>query len=104
MNNFERVAIFTLIEGIEGQLRGLKTLLAAGGNQDAAHKTTAVPQYDPTSFGRLTAEQEAEIETRLGMRRQEEIDKMQHAAGAKYGELWTAAAAEAETPSEDDLS
>lgn len=36
MNQFERTAIFTMIENIESQLRGLKTLIATAANVNVA--------------------------------------------------------------------
>lgn len=88
MNQFERLAIFTVLEGIEGQLRGLKTLLAAGNSQPGQHVTTHVPQHDPMAPNHMNPEDEAAMAKHFGMLRQAEIEKMQQAAGGEYVKLW----------------
>ena len=75
MTPFERIAIFTMIEGIEGQLRGLKGLLASTANQASAttHKVTDTLG----STGELTDDEEAKLAAAL------EADRSSRIAGLK---------------------
>ncbi len=77
-----------MIESIEGQLRGLKTLLAAGNNAAGTHQTVAVPQHDPLAPSRMSEQDELDMERHLGMMRQREIDNMKTAAGTEFQKLW----------------
>lgn len=74
MNSFERVAIFTVIDNIESQIRGLKTLIAAS-NAGAMpdHKVTMV-QQDPTS-NELSEQEDDMLEKQL-LKAREEADTL----------------------------
>lgn len=64
MNQFERVAIYTTIESIEAQLRGLKTLIAASSGvaeQGKTHKVTQTMGDD----GTLSEDEEQLLEKQL---------------------------------------
>jgi hypothetical protein len=90
------MAIFTVLEGIEAQLRGLKTLLAASnGSTTVTGKTTQVPQYDPMSPNQLTPEDEDFVAQQLGIR-DAQVQKMAEAAGHQLQQIWQDASKEAD--------
>ncbi len=89
MTPFERIAIFTLVENMENQLRGLKTLIAASANADVktpAHKTTST--LDAHDSYELSDEEEAELEAQLETARKIEIEKMRTKAEGAFQGLW----------------
>jgi hypothetical protein len=87
MNHFERVAIFTLVENIEAQLRGLKTLIAASANQTpaATHKTT--PTLDTDSM-ELSDEDEDKLQKQIESARKAELERMAQTAQAHFQQEW----------------
>lgn len=92
MNHFERVAIFTAIEAIENQIRGVKTLLAASStNQPAdtkgAHRVTRTSQ-DPIDSDELSEEDEAKLDEVLEAAREAHVGKLKHEAEAVFQEEW----------------
>lgn len=96
MTNFERLAIFTMVESIEKQLHGLKILLASQDGATSPHMTTAVPQYDPSTQNVMSESDEEAIAKHLGMARQLEIERMEQNAGKEFGKLWEETAQESE--------
>lgn len=84
MNHFERVAIFTLVENIENQLKGLKTLISASANTGApqqTHKTTAL--LDPESH-ELSEEEEERLQAELAAN----IERMRKSAESAFQGEW----------------
>lgn len=65
MNQFERVAIYTTIESIETQLRGLKTLIAASSGVEDQQKKHVTTQTLGGDDGTLTDEEEKILESKL---------------------------------------
>lgn len=74
VNHFERVAIFTVVESIENQLKGLKTLIAASANssspeQNQQHRVTStipadsqeLPDEDEDRLAKILEEDRAEL-------------------------------------------
>ncbi len=92
MNHFERVAIFTLVENIENQLKGLKTLIAASANQgtsSASHKVTPTLEMDSHE---LSDDDEDRVERAISEAREEEVQKMRKSAEATFQTEWDATA------------
>lgn len=92
MNHFERTAIFTLVENIEGQLRGLKTLIAASGNSGPdpkaqAHKVTATIDQDSPE---LSQDEEDRLTAELQLVRDSEIARMRKTAEGHFQKEWAA--------------
>lgn len=87
MNHFERVAIFTTIENIENQLRGLKTLIAASAAPHApvTHKTTPTMDHDSHE---LSEDDEEKLQKELEHARTVEIERMRKAAEATFQGEW----------------
>lgn len=88
MNHFERVAIFTVIENLENQLKGLKTLIAASANEAAAstpHRVTSTLETDPQE---LSEEDEDKLFTELELTRQRNIEGMRKTAEAHFQKEW----------------
>ncbi len=92
MNHFERVAIFTLVENIESQLRGLKTLLAASSNQGSPAREHKVTQTTDIDSHELSDDEEAILQKTLEEARQAEIDRMRKAAENHFQKEWSLAA------------
>jgi hypothetical protein len=89
MNHFERIAIFTVVENIESQLRGLKTLIAASssaqGPSPSTHKTT--PTLDTDSH-ELSDEDEEKLHRELELARTTEIARMRKEAEGHFQKEW----------------
>ena len=88
MNHFERVAIFTVIENLENQLRGLKTLIAAsanGASDPTQHKVTATLEADSPE---LSEEDEDRLQRELELTRQREIERMRKTAETHFQKEW----------------
>lgn len=87
MNQFERVAVFTLIENIEHQLRGLKTLLAAGNNaaQVQQKPTREPPPYDGAY---ATAKEEHDLELQIEKMREAQMLELQKQAESEFSKQW----------------
>lgn len=83
MNNFERVAIFTAIENIETQIKGVKTLIAASSNQQPVgkHTVTSGVQQDTDE---LSDEEEELLEKTLKEAGEREVQRMQKQAEVHY--------------------
>ncbi len=96
MTNFERVAIFTLIENVENQLKGLKVLLAAsaapgvGGGSTSSHKVHGQPQ----ETNEMTVDEENALESALKAARERENKAMANAAEREFGDQWREVQAE----------
>jgi hypothetical protein len=87
LNHFERVAIFTAIDSIETQLRGLKTLIAAAAGIDQqAHRTTRT--IDPDS-NELSDIEEDRLEKEIQRARTEELERMSKHAAGFFEEQWS---------------
>ena len=90
MNHFERVAIFTVVEGIEKQLAGLKTLIAASaGYQASEHKTTSTI---PTDTHELSDEDEEKLAKEIDAVRTAEVERMRKSAETHFQKEWDVAA------------
>lgn len=87
MNHFERVAIFTTIENIENQLRGLKTLIAASAAPDAKSTHKVTPTLDTDSH-ELSDDDEDRLAKELEAARETEIQRMRKAAEATFQGEW----------------
>lgn len=87
MNHFERVAIFTLVENIEAQLKGLKTLIAASSSQGgpANHKVTQTLETDSHE---LSDEDEDKLQKQIEIARKDEVDRMRKTAEAHFQSEW----------------
>lgn len=87
MNHFERVAIFTVIENMESQLKGLKTLIAAASSptSTATHKTTSTMEHESQE---LTEEEELRLEEALKAAQDKEIKRMSNSAEVHFQKEW----------------
>ncbi len=90
MTNFERIAFFTIIENIEKQLQGVKTLLAAtnpesGLSGSGTHKVTRTMETDSPD---LTDEQEDKVEKAMLEARETELNRMRKSAETHYQKEW----------------
>lgn len=85
MNPIERIAIFTMIENIEHQLKGLKTLLAAGNSlgNPAQHKTTKVP-IDHSDSIYASDEDEAQMKKEI----EAQTEKLRKDAEVAFSTSW----------------
>lgn len=98
MNHFEKLAVYTVIENIEGQLRGLKTLLAASGGADlgAKQQQNPVPRFDGTTYATSESEEQEIAAMMAGITaenlRKAQADQLAQAAAAAHGALWSDAA------------
>lgn len=94
MNQFERVAIFTAIEGIEAQLRGVKALIAAasGAPQGKAetHKTTST--LSDFESHELSDEEDQKLQAQLLALREKQMRGMVQQAEDIYTEALREAA------------
>lgn len=97
MNNFERVAIFTMIEGIESQLRGLKTLLATNSNQEAS-KSYKVEQHDPFAPQHMSEQDELALAKKLNDEREAQVKSMAEQGQTVLQGIWHAASELEEKP------
>ncbi len=90
MNHFERMAIFTLIENVESQLKGLKTLLAASANgigaAPAEHKVTRTHQAIDSE--ELSEEDEDKLQETLELARTEAMARATKQAEAHFQAEW----------------
>ncbi len=87
MNHFERMAIFTAIENLEAQLKGLKTLIAASNSPaEKSHKTTPILETDSLE---LSDEDEDKLQKELEASRLAQIEKMRKAAEAHFQDEWS---------------
>lgn len=87
MNHFERVAIFTLVENIENQLRGLKTLIAASANTGApAEHKVSLPQEDDSYI--LSDELDAKLTEKLNEGLKEQVKTMAENAQNTFRSEW----------------
>lgn len=87
MNHFERVALFTQIENIETQLRGLKTLLAASSSEPGGNKHKVTPTIENDDM-ELSEQDEAELEKALKSAQEKEVARMRIAAEAHFQTEW----------------
>lgn len=87
MNHFERVAIFTLIENMENQLKGLKTLIAASANQASTpqHKVTTTLDTDSNE---LSDSDEDMLAKTLEAARKTQVERMSKAAETHFQAEW----------------
>ncbi len=89
MNHFERVAIFTLVENIENQLKGLKTLIAASANIAApsggSHKVTQTIDHESHE---LSDDDEDRLQAELEKARTVEIERMRKSAETHFQNEW----------------
>lgn len=73
MNTFERTAIYTMLETVEAQIRGLKSMIAASSGTEAAKpaKTTStLGNFDDQS---LSDDEEALLERQLRAAREKSV-------------------------------
>ncbi len=91
MNHFERVAVFTVIENMESQLKGLKTLIAAASSptSPATHKTTQTLETDSQE---LSEEEELRLEEALKAAQDKEVKRMRQSAETHFQKEWDLAA------------
>lgn len=92
MNHFERVAIFTVVENMENQLRGLKTLIAAASSASSTsqpHKTTPTLDVDSQE---LSDEDEDKLQEQIEKGRKLEIERMSKSAEVHFQKEWDIAA------------
>lgn len=93
MQDFERMACFTMIDSIEHQLRGLKALLAAGGNMGKGG-THTVHRQAPGESQYVSEDDEARIAEMYEKVRVDETKKMAERAAVAHSALWSETAAE----------
>lgn len=89
MNHFERMAIFTVVENVENQLKGLKALIAASSNsqpQSGVHKTTSTI---PDDSQELSDEDEDRLQKELELARKSEIERMRKEAEGHFQSEWS---------------
>jgi len=84
MDQFERIAVVTIIDNIEHQLRGLKTLLAASANKRGPHQTVKIPQSSVDSQHYASEDEEADLALRL----EEESLRLKQDAEAHFAKEW----------------
>lgn len=91
MNHFERMAIFTMVENIENQLKGLKSLIAASSSvtTTAPHKVTSTLEQDSPE---LSEEDEDRLQAELENARKAEVDRMSKSAETHFQNEWDTAA------------
>jgi hypothetical protein len=84
MNHFERTAVFTMIETIEAQLRGLKTLIAASSNATApaAKSTSTIGEVDSHM---MTDDEETALAQQIARSR----EKMVHGLAAEAQDVFS---------------
>jgi hypothetical protein len=88
MTAFERAAIFTMIEMMESQLRGLKGLIAASANAEMPAASTHKVTNTMASEGELSDEDEDRLEREIKAGQAAEIAKLSARAQDTYlGEL-----------------
>ncbi len=87
MNHFERVAIFTLVDNIENQLKGLKTLIAASANvtTPTEHKVTTTLETDSHE---LSESDEDMLAQGLEIARKANIERMSKTAETHFQQEW----------------
>lgn len=92
MNQFERTAIFTAIDVIEAQIRGLKSLIAAaGGNSKVVHPQNSSTPFVPVDefATELNDREEAELEKAIKSAQEAEIARMQGEAEQAFKKLYS---------------
>ncbi len=93
MQDIERIAIFTMIDGIEHQLRGVKALLTAGTNLGAPPvKHTVHGGHTESQYA--TGEEEDRIAETLENVRKAETARIAQAAAAAHSGIWAETAGE----------
>ncbi len=92
MNHFERVAIFTLVENIEGQLKGLKTLIAASANSGAPETTHKVTQTLETESQELSDDEEDKLYKEMEIARTKALENMSKQGEKVFQNEWELAA------------
>lgn len=97
MNNFERIAVFTIIDNIEGQLRGLKTLLAASANPGVGSSTHKV-HGTPENHLEMSDDEEKILQQELTEAREKETKRMAAEAEKHFGKQWQDLHAEMHEP------
>lgn len=88
MNHFERIAIFTAVENIETQLRGLKTMIAASADQGLPPQSHKVTQGMPVDSHELSEADEDRLHKTLEDARKQQIAKMASDAGTHFEDEW----------------
>lgn len=84
VNHFERVAIFTVVENIENQLKGLKTLIAASANATTPAGSHKVTRMDEPDSNELSDDEDEKLEAVLNKAREEEVARMAQTAQAYF--------------------
>jgi len=103
MNQFETLAIMTVIDNIEAQLRGVKTLLAAARSAPGAPARATqnpVPPADVTSYD-LSDDDEDAIDQAMRAQQamlDERSKKIAEAMAKVHGDTWAATAADMAPP------
>lgn len=92
MNQIERIAVMTIIDNIEHQLRGLKTLLAASANQE--HRSVSIPTMVSQDSPYASPDEEKILEKELEGLRQREVERLQKQAESLYANTWQEVAQE----------
>lgn len=84
MNQFERMAIFTVIENVEAQLRGLKSLIATAANMEnpSEHKVTKTGDLRPKVS--LDEKEDEDLEKALEYQRVEHAKQLSKEAEKHY--------------------
>ena len=90
MTRFERLAIFSIIENVTQQLNGLKTLLAASGNETAqAARSVKLPVPNGTPSNYTDETEDAELDRMFNAKA--ETERLEKEAEATTAKLWAAA-------------
>lgn len=92
MNHFERVAIFTLVENIESQLKGLKTLIAASSSNAGAPETHKVTPTLAVDSDELTDDEEDKLAKEIHEAQTTAVNKMVKNGEAVFQNEWALAA------------
>lgn len=76
MNNFEKTAIYTVIDTIEVQLRGLKNMVAAANGGQAKTQSTVTRTESGDFATELSDDEEKRLEQTLKQAQDEEVGRM----------------------------
>jgi hypothetical protein len=98
MNHFERIAIFTAIESIESQLRGVKTLLAASANNGEPAKEHKVTRTLDVDSEELSDDEEDRLHKEIKFAQEQEIERMRKSAESSFQNVWDETAKGMTTP------
>lgn len=87
MSHFERLAIFSIIENVTQQLNGLKTLLAASGNESMqAGKMVKVPIPQSPSSQYTDEQEDKQLDALFDVRA--ETERLAKEAESTTAKLW----------------